>query len=215
MRVLSLCGWAGEEPYTIWNHKQICLDSPCIRAVWGRECTAFIGVSRESRSQNIWESQLHDCCNDKPNEVVSITELGIPPGGRSYLSSWKLGVHASTLSPHESNNVNCHHHFSRTYWAPGSVLVFAALQMKKPGLKEEEVTEITEMVSRGLGSEPWPYSSEAALRIHAGRTPSSTSGTAGTLVIKSQSPSCIKCVCVLPIGVSLSKFLLCIRHQSY
>lgn len=57
--------------------------------------------------------------------------------GRQATLPLSPSVHTSL----DSNNVNNYHHFSRAYWVPGSALVFAALQMKKPRLKEEEVTE--------------------------------------------------------------------------
>lgn len=79
---------------------------------------------------------------------------GNPSGECLMLSSWKMGGHASTLSPHRSNNVNGHQDFSRIYGAAGSAPVVVALQMKNPRLKEEEVTEITELVSTGLVLNP-------------------------------------------------------------
>lgn len=53
--------------------------------------------------------------------------------------------------------------------------MFAALQMKTPRLKEEEVDD-----KYRLDSETTPYSSEAAHKTHANRTLNSTPGMAGT-----------------------------------
>ena len=65
------------------------------------------------------------------------------------VSCWAPGSqqtgHSSTPSPSlhtslTSNNINTCHHFSRVFWVPGSALVFAPLQIKKPKLKKEAVT---------------------------------------------------------------------------
>lgn len=66
--------------------------------------------------------------------------------------------------------------------------MFAALQMKTPRLKEEEVDD-----KYRLDSETTPYSSEAAHKTHANRTLNSTPGMAGT-------SNCGVCVCLTRDG---------------
>lgn len=57
----------------------------------GETVPRFVRVSEGSGSQNSEEPQLQDCCEDKPEEGVSATELGIPPGGISYIELPEIG----------------------------------------------------------------------------------------------------------------------------
>ena len=97
----------------------------------------FKGLSRvfASTTDAMRTDQKTWCLLDSLDSHLGSVSCWAPGSQQTCLSS----THSPSLHTSlTSNNIN--NHFSRVFWVPGSALVFAPLQMKKPKLKKEAVT---------------------------------------------------------------------------
>lgn len=128
-----------------------------------------------------------------------MTEPGTHPGV-SHVEPWKLAdrrLPLSLYSPPYSSNINTRHHFPGPSGHHTLLLVFAALQVKRPQPRctDKGVSKAMEPISTVLDSEARLSSSEVAHRTHAIGTPSSAPGMAGLQLGTCKVPA-IQKVCV-------------------